>query len=60
LAAEAAEEAPRAAMMAAPRLPTVSQKAPWSQAVSVMTLVAGRPLIVAWAKEGNIVGLWFP
>jgi len=37
LAAEAADEAPRAAMMAAPRLPTVSQNGPCSQGRSLMT-----------------------
>ena len=46
--------------MAAPRLPTVSQNGPWSHALSVMTEVAGAPLIVAWAKAGNMVGLWLP
>jgi len=49
LAAEAAEDRPLAAMTAAPRLPTVSQNAPCSQAVSVITDVASWPLIVAWA-----------
>ena len=34
MAADAAEDEPRAAMIAAPRFPTVSQNAPWSQAVS--------------------------
>ena len=33
---------------------------PCSHAVSVMTEVAGLPLIVAWANAGNIVGLWLP
>jgi len=37
-----------------------SQNAPCSHAVSVMTLVAGCPPMVAWAKAGNIEGLWLP
>ena len=44
----------------APRFPTVSQNGPCSQALSVMTEVAGWPLIVACAKAGNMVGLWLP
>ena len=47
LAAEAAEETPRALMMAAPRCWTVEMKSPWSQVWSEMTSVAGLPLILA-------------
>jgi len=60
LAAEAADEAPRAAMMDAPRFPTVSQNGPCNQASSLITSTAGLPEIVACANAGNIEGLWLP
>lgn len=47
LAAEAAEERPRALMMAAPRSWTLGIKVSLSQDSSVMTWVAGFPLILA-------------
>ena len=47
LAALAAEEAPRAAMMAAPRLPTVGTKVSLSHSSSPMTSLAGLPPIFA-------------
>ncbi len=47
LAAEAALEAPRALITAAPRFCTVSMNGPLSHASSRITSVAGRPPIVA-------------
>ena len=47
MAAEAAEEAPRASMMAAPRLATVGMKSPSTQARSARMSVTGAPLTVA-------------
>ena len=60
LAAEAADDRPRAAMIAAPRLPTVGRNSFSSQASSPMTSRAGLPPIVAWVKSANIVGEWLP
>ena len=60
LAAEAAEDRPRAAMMAAPRFWTVVRKSPCSHAVSPMTSAAGLPSILAFATSGNWVAEWLP
>ena len=51
-AAEAAEEAPRALIMAAPRCCTVVMKSPLSHSVSLMTSVTGLPPILALVKSG--------
>jgi hypothetical protein len=59
-AAEAADDEPRASMMAAPRFCTVVMKSPRSQAASVMTSVAGLPPISALAKSGYWVAEWLP
>src|ERR1700729_3148678 len=59
-AADAAEDEPRASMMAAPRFWTVEMKSPCSHSLSVMTSVAGLPPIRALAKSGNWVAEWFP
>ena len=45
LAAEAAEDRPRASMIALPRCWTVLANSPWSQAWSPMTSSAGLPSI---------------
>ena len=55
-AALAAEDLPRASMMALPRCCTVLRNAPLSHSWSVMTSVSLWPLIVAWVKSGYIVG----
>ena len=49
LAADAADESPRASMMAAPRFCTVVRNSPWSQASSSMTSGAGFPPMRVWA-----------
>ena len=59
-AAEAAEDRPRAAMIAAPRLATVSKNSPLSQASSFTTAGADCPVIWAWRKSGNMVFEWLP
>src|SRR5262245_57953315 len=60
LAAEAADETPRLAMMAAPRFCTVGMKSPSHHAVSVMTSVAPRPAMRALAASGYWVAEWLP
>src|SRR5690606_9290337 len=60
LAAEAADEAPRAFIIAAPRFCTVSRKLVFSQVSSEITWGMGLPPIVLFAKSGNIVGEWLP
>src|SRR5690606_30003685 len=60
LAAEAAEDRPRASMMAAPRLPTVGMKVSRFQAWSLMTSSIFLPLTVAKRVSGYIVGEWLP
>lgn len=47
LAADAADDVPRAWMMAAPRCWTFLMKSPWSHSVSEMESVTGAPLILA-------------
>ena len=59
-AADAADDAPRFSMTAAPRFCTVSMNAPWSQAVSSMTSGTRVPSMRACAKSGNCVAEWFP
>src|SRR5699024_5440605 len=59
-AAEAAEEAPRASMIAAPRLATVGMKSSAIQSWSPMASVAGRPATVAWKISGYWVAEWLP
>src|SRR4051812_21659605 len=56
-AAEAAEERPRASMMAAPRLATVGMKSLSSQAWSTSTLLP--PTSACWT-EGYWVAEWLP
>ena len=48
LAAEAADEAPRALITAPPRLATVGMNVSVNQSLSVMTLVTGVPAISAF------------
>src|SRR5437868_12064100 len=60
LAADRAELEPRALMTAAPRFWHCGKKVLSSQARSVMTSVAGRPLILALVKSGYCVLLWLP
>ena len=59
-AADAADDAPRFSMTAAPRFCTVSMNAPWSQAVSSITSGTGFPSMRACAKSGNCVAEWLP
>src|SRR5437764_10721483 len=60
LAADIAELEPRALMTAAPRFWHWGTKVFSSQARSVMTSVAGRPLILALVKSGYCVFEWLP
>src|ERR1700754_2754803 len=60
LAAEAADDAPRASMIAAPRLPTLGRYSFSYQAMSSTASTAGLPLTVALNRSGNIVGEWLP
>src|SRR5262245_33891079 len=59
-AADAAEEAPRASMMAAPRWATVGMKVSAIQAWSLTTSAAFRPAISAWKMSGYWVAEWLP
>src|SRR5215218_1436511 len=59
-AAEAAEEAPRASMMAAPRLATVGMKVSASHFSSLTTSAAFLPAISAWKMSGYWVAEWLP
>src|SRR5712692_8166343 len=52
LAAEAADEDPRASITAAPRFCTVSMNLPLSQPWSLMTSNAGKPTIIALRASG--------
>src|SRR5688572_5731649 len=60
LAAEAADDAPRASMIAAPRFCTVGMKSdsihPWSSTTSA----AGFPSTSAWNTSGYWVAEWLP
>src|SRR5260370_39026432 len=60
LAADRAELAPRALITAAPRVCTCETNVFSSHARSVMTSVAGRPLILALVKSGYCVLQWLP
>src|SRR3954463_5045251 len=59
LAADAADEAPRASMMAAPRLATVGMKPSVSQPRATLARI-GEPSTRAWVTSGYIVGEWLP
>src|SRR5208283_1624828 len=59
LAAEPAEDRPRASMITAPRLPTLGMYSFLYQ-FSSTSLVAGFPSIVAKRISGYIVGEWLP
>src|SRR6478752_1866334 len=60
LAAEAADDEPRASMMAAPRFWTVGMKSPSSQAWSSTRAAAFWPLTSAWNRSGYWVAEWLP
>src|SRR5262249_5980430 len=60
LAADIAELMPRALMTAAPRPWIIGTNVLSSQARSVMTSGAGRPLTAALVKSGYCVLLWLP
>ena len=60
LAADAADEAPRASMIAAPRLATVGMNVSRTQVSSPTTSAAGRPPIVACVMSGYWVAEWLP
>ena len=59
-AAEAAEEEPRASMIAAPRLATVGMKSFSIQSWSPTTSAAFLPAISAWNTSGYCVAEWLP
>src|ERR1700692_5131653 len=59
-AAEAAEELPRASMIAAPRLATVGMKSSAIHFSSLTTSAAFLPLISAWKMSGYWVAEWLP
>ena len=59
-AAEAADEEPRAAMMAAPRLATVGMKVFSSESWSPTASAASRPATSAWNRWGYWVAEWLP
>src|SRR6201999_2147721 len=59
-AAEAADEAPRASMIAAPRLATVGMKSFSIHAWSLTTSAAFLPPISAWNTSGYWVAEWLP
>ena len=59
-AADAAEDEPRASMMAAPRLATVGMKSFSSQPWSSMSSAAFRPATSAWKMSGYWVAEWLP
>ena len=60
LAAEAAEDAPRASMIAAPRLATVGMKSSASHFSSLTTSAAFLPATSAWKMSGYWVAEWLP
>ena len=60
LAAEAAEEEPRASMIAAPRLPTPGRNSSSTHSMSSTTSTARSPRTCAWNRSGYIVGEWLP
>ena len=59
-AAEAADDEPRASMIAAPRLATVGMKSFSIQAWSSTTSAAFRPPTSAWKMSGYWVAEWLP
>src|ERR1700754_4710745 len=59
-AADAADEAPRASMIAAPRLATVGMKSFSIQAWSLTTSAAFFPPTSAWNTSGYWVAEWLP
>src|SRR5690606_30539627 len=59
LAADAADEAPRASMIAAPRLATVGMNSSRSQDSSTCS-AAGLPPTSAWNRSGYWVAEWLP
>src|SRR5690349_24968344 len=59
-AADAAEDEPRASMIAAPRLATVGMKSFSSQAWSPTASAAFWPLTSAWKRSGYWVAEWLP
>mmetsp|Transcript_10300 Transcript_10300/g.24177 ORF Transcript_10300/g.24177 Transcript_10300/m.24177 type:complete len:247 (+) Transcript_10300:247-987(+) len=59
-AADAALDAPRASMMAAPRFWTFGMKSPVIQASSPITALAALPPMVAWERSGYWVEEWLP
>src|SRR6516164_10652846 len=59
-AADAAEEAPRASMIAAPRLATVGMKSFSIHAWSLTTSAAFLPPTSAWKMSGYWVVEWLP
>src|SRR5690606_27147069 len=60
LAADAAEDRPRASMIAAPRLPTVGMKTSRFHASSLIMSFRLLPPTVAKRMSGYIVGEWLP
>src|SRR3954469_9468565 len=60
LAAEAAEEAPRASMMAAPRLATVGMNSSASHFSSFTASAGFLPALVAWEMSGYWGAEWLP
>ena len=60
LAAEAADDAPRASMIAVPRLATVGISVSLYQASSPITSESLRPSAVALVQSANMVGEWLP
>src|SRR4029079_6238270 len=59
-AADAADDSPRASMMAAPRLPTVGMNVLRFHASSPIRSLTGWPSLVAKRESGDIVGEWLP
>src|SRR5262245_32118602 len=60
LAADRADDSPRALMIAAPRFWHCGTNVSSSHLRSVMTSLAGRPLTLALVKSGYCVLLWLP
>src|SRR4249920_1071178 len=60
LAADAADDEPRAAMIAAPRLATVGMKSLSSQAWSLISSAAFLPSTSAWNRSGYWLAEWLP
>ena len=60
LAADAADDAPRASMICAPRCCTVAMNSPRSHSMSSIAPVAGFPFTAVFSKSGNCVEEWLP